>query len=138
MSPSWLNWSGSHSSCLGMRHSTSSFELRSRDFNCHHAPLPHPGLPEGCLQTSPERTTTSSSATRFFPSSYVSWDSVPILQPCVPIPFCKLEKGRGLRACYVSGCNRCFSKGGTVVPRAMDDCEVCYIKTYLKEVQMNL
>ena len=48
-----------------------------------------------------------------------------------------LEKGRGLRACYVSGCNRCCSKG-TVVLRAMDDCEVCYIKTYLKEVQMNL
>ena len=41
MSLSWLNWSGSHSSCLGMRHGTSSFELRSRDFNCHHAPLPH-------------------------------------------------------------------------------------------------
>ena len=38
----------------------------------------------------------------------------------------------------VFGCNRCCSKGGTVVPRAVDDCEVCYIKTYLKEVQMNI
>ena len=53
-----------------------------------------------------------------------------MLQPCIPIPipipFCKLEKGRGLRASYVSGCSHWCSEG-TVVSRTMEDCEVCNI-----------
>ena len=36
MSLSGLNWSGSHSSRLGMRHGTNCFELRSRDFATMH------------------------------------------------------------------------------------------------------
>ena len=95
-------------------------------------PLPLPQLTQFC-----QRIAFKLSQSVQQPSRALCWDPAPILQRCVPIPFCKLrkgrglpsvklEKGRGLGASHVSEHNHWCSKGA-VVPRAVDDCEVCYI-----------
>ena len=117
--------SGSHTLGLGMRlHICLACCLPSLNSGVETlpSPLPHPGSPADRLQTDVERPTTS--AIRSFPP-LIRWDSVPILQPCVPIPFCKLEEGVVYELAPV-GCSK-----GTVVFRAMEGCEVCSIFYYV-------